>query len=182
MVSREVSGVPDPPEAHYLSCVPKPPRPRALPVPQTHADAPRDPADLHAAVGRVRHDLLTPLNAVAGFLAIVGEDVAALGRDDLVAAVRRMRADAAGIIADIQSLAQPGEGFDVDAMAAALRSRCVAPARAIRRGVAEIAAVAAGGPPTLACDLRQVENGAAALLALLEELPARFRLAGSFKP
>lgn len=143
----------------------------------THAAGPPDPADLHAAVGRVRHDLLTPLNAVAGFLAIVGEDVAALERDDLVAAVRRMRADAAGIIAAIQSLAQPGDDFDVDAATAALRAHCVAPARAIRRGVAEIGAVAAGGPPTLPGDLRQVENGAAALLALLEELPARFRAA-----
>lgn len=144
-------------------------------MPQTHADLPRNPADLHAAVGRVRHDLLTPLNAVAGFLAIVGEDVAVMGHDDLMAAVRRMRADAAAIIAAVQSLAQPGDGFDADAMAAALRARCVAPAEAIRCGVAEIAAVAVGGPPTLSGDLRQVENGAAALLALLDGLPARFR-------
>jgi signal transduction histidine kinase len=141
------------------------------------AASPRDPADAHAAIGRVRHDLLTPLNAVSGFLAIVGEDVAAMGRADLAARVRELRADAAGIIAAIQALAQPGEGVDADAVAAALRARCEAPARGIARGVAEIGAAAAGGPATLPGDLRQVENGTAALLAMLEELPARLRAA-----
>lgn len=37
-------------------------------------------AALHAAVGRVRHDLLTPLDAVSGFLGDHGEDVAAATR------------------------------------------------------------------------------------------------------
>lgn len=122
-----------------------------------------------AAMARVRHDLLTPLNGVIGYAGILREDAADLGLHDMLPALDAILRDARETVAILSRVVRADGGTDADAVVAEVRDRCRVPALRIRDGArALLEAPRPGGAETMESDLRRVRDSADDLLRLID--------------
>lgn len=137
---------------------------------------------MRRALSRVRHDLMTPLNGIVGYTAMLAEDAQALGREEMLPGLARVEGGAREVVDAIQRVLRPAPGEpppprDADALAALVRAAC---GSAAGRMAAEVdaltrAADAGGADDPLLPDLRRVAECAALLRSLLGDVADLYR-------
>jgi signal transduction histidine kinase len=122
-----------------------------------------------AAMARVRHDLLTPLNGVVGYAGILREDALDCGLPELVPELDAILRDARDTVAVLSGVVRSDGGADVEGVAAEVRARChAAVTRVVRAAESLLPRVGPPAPDTMAADLRRVRDSAATLLQLID--------------
>jgi signal transduction histidine kinase len=98
--------------------------------------SPPDPATAGAAepIARFRHDLLTPVNHILGFCALLLDDAEMLGPPERLAALRRLYDEGCRVLEAIEDVLPRNPGPDHSPDFSALADRLAIPADAIARG------------------------------------------------
>lgn len=143
---------------------------------------PPDPAAYRAALARVRHDLLTPLNGVIGYAALLEEEAAEAGLDAWPPAVAALREGARALSAAIAERVRAPDDPEAprpgaDTLAAALEACCGAAARGLREEAECLLRAAGPADQPLVPDLRAIAESAAALVDVLAEAAPRLEAA-----
>ena len=122
------------------------------------------------AAARVRHDLLTPINGIIGYVGILLEDAADLGRTEMLGPLEEIRSGAREI-ADVirQTLGLQLDASNLSAAIERVRDACLRPARGLVACAEWLRAeVTPPDDQALVHDLEQLAASARALAALLE--------------